>query len=142
MLFAAPLAAAPALGADGFRCVSYPGAKASVPETLFGPIEQGFRRKYENLTPVSEQELRAFERDLYSYDQTDLKATIESVDDSQEAWRREGVSYHAGYGGERMRAYIYLPKGFQGPFQALVFFPGSFAQSNQRKTFEGLALLR
>ena len=36
----------------------------------------------------------------------------------------EKVSYAAAYGGERIPAYLFLPKNAKPPYQAVVVFPG------------------
>jgi hypothetical protein len=49
------------------------------------------------------------------------------VDDSNAEYRSEKISFAAAYGHERVPAYLFLPKGFKPPYQAVVFFPGSNA---------------
>ena len=49
------------------------------------------------------------------------------MDDSNAEWRREKVSFAAGYGNERVPAYLFIPKGAKPPYQAVVVFPGSDA---------------
>lgn len=61
---------------------------------------------------------------LYDYDSTPLDVSIEEVDDSHQAWRRERVSYAAAYPGERITTQIFLPRKTPGPYQAVVHFPG------------------
>ena len=74
--------------------------------------------------PVSEEVFRVY-RDLHSYDRTELKPVIESVDDSSEHWRKERVSFAAAYGGERVIAYLFLPRNAAPPYQTVVYFPGA-----------------
>ena len=50
---------------------------------------------------------------------------MESVDESQEHWRIERVSYAAAYGTERIPAYLFIPKGVAPPYQTVVYFPHS-----------------
>ena len=64
---------------------------------------------------------------MYAYDKTDLKDVVDSVDDQNPQWRRENVSFTAGYGGERLPAAVFLPKTGRPPYQAVVVFPGSGA---------------
>ena len=40
----------------------------------------------------------------------------------------EKVSFTAAYGGERMQAYLFLPKRARKPYQAVVFWPGAGAE--------------
>ena len=44
-----------------------------------------------------------------------------------EDWTQEKISFDAAYGGERVVAYLYLPKNVTPPFQAVVYFPGAWA---------------
>ena len=67
-------------------------------------------------------------RSLYSFDHDGLDAKVESVDDSSPEWRTEKVSYAAAYGGERIPAYLFIPKQHaQPPYQVMIVFPGSGA---------------
>ena len=61
-------------------------------------------------------------RRIYSYERRPLKEVVESVED-EGAWRKETVLFDAGYGNERMRAYLYLPKNAAPPFQTVIYFP-------------------
>jgi formylglycine-generating enzyme required for sulfatase activity/dienelactone hydrolase len=63
--------------------------------------------------------------DLYSYDKTELNAVVEAVDDSKDDWRSEKISFDAAYGGERMSAYLFLPRNSEPPYQVVIYFPGS-----------------
>ena len=61
---------------------------------------------------------------LYWYDRGDLAPVRRRIDDTPRDWRIETVSFNAAYGGERMTAYLLLPKRAAPPHQTLVFFPG------------------
>ena len=74
--------------------------------------------------PVSEPVFQAWRSLLYSFDHGDLNVKVESVDDSSPEWRMEKVSYAAAYGGERIPAYLFLPKNAKPPYQVVVVFPG------------------
>ena len=105
----------------GFRCVKYlkpPAASffAAVPfaERDFG-VEQ----------PVEDHVFQIY-KSLYTYDKTPLNARVESMDDSSPHWKLEHISFDAGYGSERMSAYLFLPKNAgKPPYQTVVYFPGS-----------------
>jgi eukaryotic-like serine/threonine-protein kinase len=62
-----------------------------------------------------------------AYEKTPLEVRRELVDDGQPYWRMEKVSFSAAYGGERVPAYIFIPRNASPPFQAVVFWPGSSA---------------
>ncbi|MDQ1348291.1 MAG: eukaryotic-like serine/threonine-protein kinase [Acidobacteriota bacterium] len=49
---------------------------------------------------------------------------------------RERVTFHAAYGGERVIAYLFLPKGAVPPYQTVVYFPGSGAIVQNRFDLE------
>jgi pimeloyl-ACP methyl ester carboxylesterase len=60
---------------------------------------------------------------LYGYQTTDLDATVESVDESSDLWRREKIRFKAAYGNEQVIAYLFLPANSRPPYQCVVFFP-------------------
>ena len=60
------------------------------------------------------------------YNKTDLKAVVESTDDSPPNWRRERITFNAAYEGERVIAQLYLPKSTSPPYQTVIVFPGLF----------------
>lgn len=108
----------------GFRCAKY---ISPPPEALTGPVANV---SYDSRSgkPVDDRTFRIYQS-LYSYDKTDLKPTVESVNDSSPYWRQEKVTFQAAYGNERVPAYLYLPKNAAPPYQIVVFFPGTAAQS-------------
>ncbi len=90
-------------------------------------------------TPVSD-EVYAIYRNMYRYDRTALNATVEEVDDSGPDWVRERVSFDAAYGGDRMMAYVFIPKNVAPPYQSAVYFPGSNAIHDVSAEEAGLQL--
>ena len=40
-------------------------------------------------------------------------------------WREEKVTFDTGYRGERMSAYLFLPKNVRPPYQTVLFFPSA-----------------
>jgi pimeloyl-ACP methyl ester carboxylesterase len=46
------------------------------------------------------------------------------VKDTQD-WREEKVSFDTAYNGERMSAYLFLPKRVRPPYQTILFFPSA-----------------
>jgi hypothetical protein len=74
----------------GFRCALYAG---QVPAEAFAPISRPVR-DYLTEKPVSDDVLEVFRR-MYAYDKTPLEAKTEGVDESNEYWRKEKVSYRA-----------------------------------------------
>ena len=107
------------------------------PQTLTAPVTfaQGDYRKFK---PVSDTVFHVYEG-LYSYDRTPLDAKIESEDDTSPYWRRQRITFNAAYNNERVIAFLFLPKSATPPYQTVVFFPGSNAQTFH--TFEDSQLL-
>ena len=106
----------------GFRCI-----KVDRPEDLSASLTAAIEsssRDPRKTKPVSEPVFQTWRRLLYSFDHGDLKVHVESVDDASPEWRMEKVSYAAAYGGERIPAYLFLPKNAKPPYQAVVIFPG------------------
>ncbi len=111
---------------NGFRTVEYPFGRGTVPETMFRLLAVA-RRDSLTFTPVSNEVFESY-TDLYSYDRTDLRAVVESVDDSSPLWRREKITFDAAYGDERVTAYLFLPRGVEPPYQTVVYFPTGIAR--------------
>jgi eukaryotic-like serine/threonine-protein kinase len=103
----------------GFRCVKLPSPPPPAAATR---IDTAFR-DYSKEKPVSEGIFKAF-KSLYAYDKGELNARVEEKQTAGD-WTRERVSFNAAYGGERVIAYLYLPKNAAPPFQTVVCFPGS-----------------
>jgi len=115
---------------NGFRCARYSG-----------PVAEGFtaprRRAQRDLSlpePVSDEAFRAY-RSLYSYDRGELKPALEVADDSSPHWKKQKVSFNAAYGRERVAGFLFLPKEFPPPYQAVIFFPGSGAFSTRSSVY-------
>jgi dienelactone hydrolase len=107
----------------GVRCAYFPTA---VPAAALLPIARP-ERDYSTEKPVGNKTFEIFRR-MYSYDKKPLIAKTETVDDSNELWRKETVSYAAAYGGERIPAYLFLPKNVKPPYQTVLWVPGGYAQ--------------
>jgi hypothetical protein len=101
----------------GFRCIKVDRSE-DLPPSLTAPIES-HSRDPRKATPVGEPVFQTWRRVLYAFDHGDLNVKVESVDDSSPDWRLEKVSYAAAYGGERVPAYLFLPKNGRPPYQAL-----------------------
>ena len=66
-------------------------------------------------------------RRFYEYDRTPLNARVDRVDESAPEWRKETVSLDAAYGGERVPAFLFLPRSAKPPYQTVVLFPSAYA---------------
>ena len=124
---------------NGFRCMIQLGADEKWTD-LSAPVDLP-KRDYWSEKPVSEDVFAIF-KGMYTYDETELNAQIESADDSSEDWTREKISFDAAYGGERVTAYLFLPKKKGSPpFQTVVYFPGSGSihqHSSENLTFSDI----
>jgi eukaryotic-like serine/threonine-protein kinase len=85
-------------------------------------------RDYSKEKPVNDETFEIFRR-MYAYDKSPLEGKTESVDDSVADWRKEKVSYRAGYGDERIFGYLYLPRNAKPPYQTVLWVPGGYARN-------------
>ncbi|MFQ5652952.1 MAG: SUMF1/EgtB/PvdO family nonheme iron enzyme, partial [bacterium] len=106
---------------NGFRCMKYLEIDENQ-SVLTRTIDLPFR-DFRSEKPVPQPTFDLLVRQ-YDYDKTALNARVESADDSPEDWVKEKVTFDAGYGGERIIAYLFLPKQGKPPYQAVVSFPG------------------
>jgi len=86
------------------------------------PLPLAFR-DYRAEQPVSDEVFEVF-RQAYAYDDVPLNARLVSAD-TTDLWIRERIELDAGYGGERLTTFVFLPRGFETPHQTVVYFPGS-----------------
>jgi dienelactone hydrolase len=79
---------------------------------------------YTRVKPVPDAVFEGF-RHIFDYDPGALNARVDARDTTQDDWNVERVSFNAAYGGERMLAVLLLPKHRAGPYQPVVYYPGS-----------------
>jgi dienelactone hydrolase len=107
----------------GFRLVKY---RALLPESVTAAVNSGWPGEdFRRATPVSDEIFELYRRQ-YAYDRSPLNAVVESTDET-ETGRRITVELDAAYGGERMRALLFLPRQASPPYETVVFFPGADA---------------
>jgi eukaryotic-like serine/threonine-protein kinase len=82
------------------------------------------------VVPVASSEVDLLAR-FYAYDRIPLEPRTESVDAEPAHWRMETVSFNAAYGGERIPAYLFLPKHAAPPYSTVVLFPSAYARNVQ-----------
>ena len=111
----------------GFRCAM---SVAPPPESFLQPVEIHQVRDYAREKPVSDQEFAAI-RPVYDYAKTPLHAKLEGIDDTNPYWRTEKVSFDAPYAGERIQAYLFLPRGATPPYQTVVYFASGIAYNEK-----------
>jgi tRNA A-37 threonylcarbamoyl transferase component Bud32/dienelactone hydrolase len=108
---------------DGLRLAKYSGP---LPSALTSPVRDATaRRDARSSKPVGD-EIFAVYRTQYAYDRTPLNAVLEATE-AGTIWRKDTVAFDAAYGGERMRAYLFLPNAGLPPYQTVIFFPGGGA---------------
>ncbi len=106
---------------NGFRCIRYVGTDADR-DSLEATIEVPFRDFLSE--PAVSDETFALYANQFRYDQTPLDADVEETVETDD-YSRQKVVFNAAYGGERMAAYLFLPKTGTAPYQTVVYFPGS-----------------
>ncbi len=110
----------------GFRCI-----KSISPDILPAALQPVARSPQRNIAaekPCAEEVFTVLKSHYY-YDKRSLDPRVESRDETPRDWILEKVSYDAGYPGERMISYIFLPKNSRPPFQTIIYFPGGAASS-------------
>lgn len=125
---------APAMDRDprnGFRCALYLGpgmiptvAFQDVSALMFTPWPDFYKMR-----PVPDPVFEVY-KEHFAYDRTDLDVRTESRKTSEE-WTREKVSFAAAYGGERVAAYLYLPRNTKPPFQTVIYWASGDAYFNR-----------
>ena len=115
--------------ANGVRLMKYLHPEPAQ-KVLNGPLSFAMA-DYRRMKPVSDAVYRIYES-MYSYDRTPLDPKVESEDDSSPYWRRQRITFNAAYGNERVIAYLFIPKGASPPYETVVYFPHSGAQTFHR----------
>jgi dienelactone hydrolase len=104
-----------------------------VPAAALAPVKR-VHRDFAHYKPVADSVFSAYKL-LYSYpQQLPLNASAPELVNETADWREEKVSFDTAYRGERMSAYLFLPKKVQPPYQTVLFFPSArvlFLQDSQ-----------
>jgi len=121
-LYTSPEALSPYDRSDtnGFRCVQN---SSPIPAEAAATVHR-VMRDFTKYTPVSDAIFHAYEL-LYAYPKTPLNVENGGVVRETEDWREEKVTFDTGYNGERMPAYLFLPKRVKPPYQTVLFFPSA-----------------
>jgi len=124
-LYQSPDAREPLTRSDrlGFRSARY----ERPPEPELAAPHERIWRDYTKEAPIDDRGF-ALIRSMYAYDRTPLDAEVHALPQGSPHWTVERASFAAAYGGERVFAYLYKPKGFAPPHQTVVFFPGVGAE--------------
>lgn len=108
---------------NGFRCARY---AAPPPQEQLREIPV-LARDFSKEKPVGDEVFRVLQG-FYAYDKGPLDVKSEGVDDASPYWSKQKVSYLAASGGERIPAFLFLPKNARPPYQTVVYFPSSQAR--------------
>jgi serine/threonine protein kinase/dienelactone hydrolase len=108
---------------NGVRCALYPDP-GKIPGPALEEVKLNEPVDLSKEKPVPDSIFRVY-KEQFSYDKMDLKARVESKTENSEGWIQEKVTFDAAYGGERVIAYLFLPKNAGRPYQTVIYFPGS-----------------
>lgn len=97
-----------------------------IPEVTAQPIRRS-APDFAKLKPISDDIYHAYQL-LYAYPKSPLNAKSAGVVKETADWREEKITFDAAYNGERMSAYLYLPKNVKPPYQTVLFFPSARVQ--------------
>jgi eukaryotic-like serine/threonine-protein kinase len=107
----------------GFRLAKY---IRSLPAAVASPVPiEALRRDVRRKKPVGD-DIFAIYRRQYAYDQIPLNAVVEATEET-ELGPKHTVAFDAAYGGERLRAYLFMPRNGSPPYQTVIFFPAADA---------------
>lgn len=105
---------------NGFRCVQNLGP---IPAAALQPVHRVIR-DFSHFKASPNSVFNAYKL-LYDYPNIPLDAVSGGIVRETEDWREEKVTFNTGYRGERMSAYLFLPKHVRPPFQTVLFFPSA-----------------
>ena len=108
---------------NGFRTVRNHGVLSPA---AAAPLV-GRARDFSKAKPSSDDVFQAY-KTMYAYDRTPLNAKSEGIVEDTAAWTKEKITIDAGYEGQRLPVYLFLPKNVHPPFQTLLFFPSARVQ--------------
>jgi formylglycine-generating enzyme required for sulfatase activity/dienelactone hydrolase/predicted Ser/Thr protein kinase len=106
--------------ANGLRCVRNLGP---LPEKTTEPYHRA-ARDFAAYKPANDAVFGAYKL-LYAYPKAPLNVEAAGVVGETDDWREEKVTFDAAYNGERMAAYLFLPKRVRPPYQTVLFFPSA-----------------
>ena len=114
---------------NGFRCVRNLGP---LPAGAEGQLQHA-SRDFSKFKPVSNSVFEAYKA-MYAYPKIPLHARVEGLIKETADWREQKVTFETAYRGERMAAYLFLPRNVKPPYQTVLFFPSArveFLEDNQ-----------
>ncbi len=105
---------------NGFRCVQN---LAPLGAAILGEVKRAMR-DFTKFKPANDEVFHAYQL-LYKYPKAPLNVQEQGLVQETVDWREEKVSFDTGYRGERMTAYLFLPKNVKPPYQTVLFFPSA-----------------
>jgi formylglycine-generating enzyme required for sulfatase activity/predicted esterase len=108
---------------NGMRCIKRLEPDPA-PELSGGPLPPRPVIDRAAQAPVSEAEFAVFTR-FFERRSVPPDVKIESTDESSPHWIKQRISFAAGYGNERMSAWLYLPRNARAPFQVVIQMAGA-----------------
>jgi dienelactone hydrolase len=108
---------------NGFRCIRR-ATRDPLPETVTALLPEKPKFDYVTRQPASDEAYDIFTR-FFDRTRVPLEARIEMMDESNRHWIKQKVSYKAGYGDERITAWLFLPRSAQPPYQVMVQMAGA-----------------
>jgi serine/threonine protein kinase/formylglycine-generating enzyme required for sulfatase activity len=105
---------------NGFRCVLN---KQPLPAAALAPLK-ALERDFSKAKPVSDEVFTAY-KSMYQFPDRPLNAKVEGVVEETSDWKKEKITFDSAYGGERVTAYLYLPKNVHPPYETMLFFPSA-----------------
>jgi formylglycine-generating enzyme required for sulfatase activity/dienelactone hydrolase len=107
---------------NGVRCIKRLGS-APLAEAVSRPLAKGTMRGT-SLEPAPDPVYRVL-TNFFERQEAALEPRIEANDDTPRHWTKQKVSFAAGYGGERVTAYLYLPRSARPPYQVVIQMAGA-----------------
>jgi formylglycine-generating enzyme required for sulfatase activity/dienelactone hydrolase len=132
----APLERSPG---NGFRCMIVRSRDASDPR-LWGPLPRIAPLDWSAVEHYSDAVWGTWVS-LLALDDRPLDSRIERVDDTPPHWRLEKVSFVPAYDGERMLAYLLLPRNTEPPYDAVLFYNGGAFGLGSSRNGQGLVCM-
>ncbi len=105
---------------NGFRTVRNKAplsAEATAPLTRQG-------RDFSREKPASDEVFQAYKA-MYAYDPAPLNAQDAGVLEETADWSKQKITIDAGYEGQRLPMYLFIPKNVRPPIEAVLFFPSA-----------------
>ncbi|HEX5432088.1 MAG TPA: hypothetical protein VFW83_08990, partial [Bryobacteraceae bacterium] len=108
---------------NGFRTVRNKAPLSAAARAPLVPHERDFSKE----RPASDEVFQAYKA-IYAYDKKPLDSKSESAVEDTPDWTKQRISIDAGYEGQRLDMYLFLPKNVHPPYQAVLFFPSARVQ--------------